>query len=167
MDLSRLSLKPYKSFAFKPSISFDKEYQNQASYSPEESLLVASSFFYKKKWTSVDPFRGQALFLWNTFPPLKCFFHITKLLTFSCAFYASDITSFLTLLTPLRTFSCSNIVSDTKGRRHTVFNVWVNHRFLFAFLTANDCLLMNPLLLDTTKSFYHHWIWNYKWLWIF
>lgn len=71
MDLSRLSLKPYKPFAFKAPISFGKKYQNQANYSPGESLIVASSFFYKKKWTLVDPFQGQALFLWITFPPFK------------------------------------------------------------------------------------------------
>lgn len=128
--LSRLSLKPYKLSAFKPPISFGKEYHNQANYSLGESLLVASSFFYKKKWTLVDTFQGQALFLWIIFPPLKCLFHITKLLTFSCAFCESNITSFLTLLIPLWTLSCSNIVSDIKGRRQTIFNVWVNNRFL-------------------------------------
>lgn len=78
--LSRLSLKPYKPFAFKPPISFGKEYQKQATYSSGESLLVASSFFHKKKWTPVDPFQGQALFSWITFPPLKCLSNITKLL---------------------------------------------------------------------------------------
>lgn len=153
MDLSRLSLKPYKPL--------------------NHHYLLARST--KTKTTSVQ----ESLLLWLLVSFTRRDEHLLAL--FKARHYF--VHHFSSLKMPLSQDKTSNIqlfllwksfhmfVSDIKGRRHTIFHVWVNHRFLsiwFAFLTANECLLIiNPLLLDTAKSLYHHWIWNWKWLGFF
>lgn len=171
MDLSRLSLKSCKLFAATTPISFGKKYQRHVNYIPGKPPFVASSFLYKNKQTFVDPFPGQALFLWAT-SPLNCLCHITNVLIFSYACYESHFTSFLTLLNPLL---FKHIVSQVEDQDKpysmcgwtiglysdimtsvlfsvpflTIPNIW------FAFLTANEHLLIiNLLLLDTAKSVY-------------
>lgn len=159
MDLSRLSLKPYKPFAFKPSISFGKEYQNQANYFQKSLFLWLLVSFTRRN----DPFQGQALFLWMTFPPLKCLFHITELLNSAVPFVqvVSHLSSpfvLLSELSPVQTLFLTSRAEDTQYLMcGYTMDFWVFWLFL---LTADDCLLINPLLLDTAKSFYHHWIWN-------